>query len=60
MKYVCARCGSDRISFSLDASWNIEEQAVELTGGHWTDAFCDSCEDFTKLDWVEVEPTVKA
>lgn len=54
IRYTCSTCGSTNIVWDAWASWNEEEQVMELENT-FDDCFCNKCEQSTKDVYQEVE-----
>lgn len=55
-KPVCRSCGGDSVVIDGAARWNMAGQDWGLSGTYDDSAYCDDCEDETKLNWVAVAP----
>lgn len=54
IRYFCSNCDSTNIVWDAWASWNEEEQVMELENT-FDDCFCNECEQSTKDVYQEVE-----
>ncbi|MES2906700.1 MAG: hypothetical protein V4691_06710 [Pseudomonadota bacterium] len=56
---VCAECGSDDVLADAYAEWNVDAQKWELQNAFDKGAYCNSCEQETRLNEREL-PRKKA
>lgn len=59
-KPVCRSCGGDSVVIDGAARWNMAGQDWGLSGTYDDSAYCDDCEEETKLNWVAVAPDAAA
>lgn len=52
-KYICRHCGSDRLTFSGNGTWNQEKQVMEFEEGD-DKPYCQQCDDTTT--WAKFVP----
>jgi hypothetical protein len=52
LKMVCETCGSEDVLADAYAKWNTELQMWEVEVLHDKDAFCNTCEELTRIDEV--------
>lgn len=50
---VCSICGSDDIKVDAWAEWSYTEQCWILSDTYESEAFCETCEGGTSIDWEE-------
>lgn len=56
-KPVCRTCGSPNVVKDAWAGWDEDKQNWVLEN-HFDDAFCNTCEENTKLDWKGIPDPV--
>ena len=52
--YVCRNCGSDDLSYTATAVWNISTQKFEIIAIH-DDCYCEECQSQVSDDILEYE-----
>lgn len=59
--FICAGCGSDKITVEASVQWNVDEQEWEICNIYNHDrGFCPDCEFEERATRVEINPESKS